>query len=82
MSFKVKRVSPAQVIAGERLYLDAKRENIVREGDPSASFLLAAAGQTVPAQWVAKLGLDESAPVVGTEPERRSTRPLRASSTR
>ena len=81
MSFKATRISPAVVIADERLYLDAARENIVSEGDPRAAHLLAAVGLPVPPQWVAKLGGEvgqaSTTETVGTEPVRRSTRPAR-----
>jgi len=82
MSFKARRESPTKVIAEQRLYLNAARTEVVGEGDPAAAFLLAAVGQPVPAQWVGKLGLDESAPVVGTDPVERSTRPARVTRTR
>jgi len=75
MSFKATRITPSQVIAGERLYLNAKQDQIVRDGDPAAAFLLAGAGQPVPARFVPLLGLDDKPAVIGVAPEERSTRP-------
>lgn len=43
--------------ARERLYLTADRSRLVREGDPKAAFLYAAAGDEIPASAVEKFGL-------------------------
>jgi hypothetical protein len=47
---------------GPNLYLDAKQQNVVQEGDPRASFLLVAAGGQLPEEEARKWGLldDES----------------------
>lgn len=79
-AFKITTDSPHQVIAQERLYLTSDRSRVVREGDKDAAFLLAAVGQPVALKLAQALGLVDApeakaAPVVGTDPETRQTRP-------
>lgn len=86
-AFKLTTDSPHQVIAQERLYLTSDRSRVVREGDKEAAFLLAAVGQPVALKLAQSLGLVDApeakpAPVVGTEPETRQTRPAHAKHTR
>ena len=38
-------------IADERLYLNATQDKVVKEGDPEAAFLLAAAGAKIPPEY-------------------------------
>jgi hypothetical protein len=45
------------MIATERLYLTGDRSRVVREGDPSAAFLLVAKGCFIPTDVAAKYGL-------------------------
>ena len=82
MLAKFKQAAANLVIADERLYLNAARTEVVREGDPKAAYLLAAKGQPIPAPWAAKLKQDATPePVVVTVPavdiEQRETRPAR-----
>jgi hypothetical protein len=50
--------APVGVIADRRLYLNADKSRIVEDGDPTAAFLLATPGTTIPAADVAALGLE------------------------
>lgn len=75
------------VIADERLYLNAARTEVLREGDPKVAYLLAAKGQPIPAPWAAKLRQDTTPePVVVNVPaveiEQRETRPAKIRSKR
>jgi hypothetical protein len=64
--------------AVERLYLNAAKSRVVREGDPAAAFLLAGKGLEIPAKFlplVAQMGI--AASPAATNPQKiedRSTR--------
>jgi hypothetical protein len=54
----------------ERLYLDASRTRVLREGDPEASYLLAPKGGEIPEAEARRLGLlDGGLAVEGKELE-------------
>lgn len=38
-------------LAEERLYLNATRDKVLKEGDPDAAFLLAAQGAPIPTEY-------------------------------
>lgn len=78
-TFKITQSSAISLVAGERLYLTAKRDRVVREGDKDAASLLAGIGQVIPAGEAKRLGLTAA---TGTEPQTRSTRPAAPDLTR
>lgn len=47
-------------ITEERLYLDAERKRVVREGDPDAAYLLVGAGAEVTPALLDQVGLTPS----------------------
>jgi hypothetical protein len=57
MSFKIRKLTQIDLVADERLYLSADGKRVLREGEPGAATLLAAAGQIIPANVVKRLGL-------------------------
>ncbi len=77
MTFKTTRASAVVVIAEERLYLNSAQTEVVKEGDPAAASLLCGKGQPIPARWAEKVAPQTQIEVVGTEPEHRSTRPVK-----
>jgi hypothetical protein len=79
--FKIRRQNPLSVVALERLYLKADYKTIVREGDPEAAHLLAAAGSEIPQKLAKRLGLLDEPAAKTISPEdiaSRSTRPAGA----
>jgi len=79
------------VIATKRLYVTADRSRIVDESDPTAAYLLCAAGVEIPREAVERYGLAKNpetkpepapTPAEGVQPETRQTRPARGVRTR
>ena len=85
MSFALRQVNRLDLVAEERLYLNASRTKVVKEGDPEAAILLAPAGGVIPAFLAEKLGLkaQDSTPapapvqVPSEDPKSRSTRVIK-----
>lgn len=71
----------ANLIADRELLLSPDKSRVLEEGDPGGQFLLVAAGGTIPATEVKRLGLsaDEDGRVMqlGAEPETKPTEPAK-----
>lgn len=83
--FKLRKETEHQVIAQERLYLNADKSRVVKEGDKDAAFLLAAVGQPIAAGVAKRLGLigEEVKPEAqSAAPERRINRRASVEATR
>jgi hypothetical protein len=48
---------PNKYVTKERLWLNADKSRVVKDGDPEAAFLLASPGKEVPAEDVERYGL-------------------------
>lgn len=59
MAFKLRQLNRQDLVAEERLYLNADQSKVVKEGDPEAASLLAGVGQVIPRFHVERLGLDK-----------------------
>lgn len=59
MSFDIKQVNETSqaIEAGEKLWLTADRDRVVKDGDPEAAFLLATPGKRIPLDEAERLGL-------------------------
>lgn len=53
----VRNPGAADVVSDRRLWLDAKKERVVEDGDPDAAFLLVGEGSNFPAAEAEGLGL-------------------------
>ena len=59
------------MIVKERLYLDADRKKVVKEGDHKAAYLLAGAGQEIPDSIAKQYGLFDSTAKKKEEPKNK-----------
>ncbi len=60
MAFKLEKHTQDALVAGERLYLTADKQTVVKEGDAKAAFLLAPKGGIIPGKVVKALKLTAS----------------------
>src|SRR4051812_9447526 len=57
VKFDVKSETASNVVTGERLWLNAEKDRVVRDGDPDAAYLLAAPGDSIPRADAERYGL-------------------------
>jgi hypothetical protein len=60
---------PSKYVTKERLWLNADKSKVVKDGDPEAAHLLASVGKTLDAETVERYGLDAAAEKPGKGPK-------------